>query len=68
MLGQVNVENKINFTFYNYVNSWRRVLNTGKTKFGVRELIYKVVTPDDDDDDDDDQLMMINCFCGIVDR
>ena len=42
---KVNIENIINFTFYNYVNSRRKVLNTGTTTFGVKELIYKVLTP-----------------------
>ena len=31
-------QNKINFTFCNYVNSRRRVQNTGRAKFGVKEL------------------------------
>ena len=37
--------NKINFTFCNYVNSRGRVQNTGRAKFGVKELILKSVTP-----------------------
>ena len=44
MLGLVNIENKINLTFYNSVNSWRRVLNNGTAKRGVKKLICKVVT------------------------
>ena len=32
-------QNKINFTFCKYVKSRRRVQNTGKAKFGVKELI-----------------------------
>ena len=31
-------QNKINFTFCNYVNSRMRVQNTGRAKFGVKEL------------------------------
>ena len=42
MLGQ---KNKINFTFCNYINSRRRVQNTGKAKIGVKELMKTVVTP-----------------------
>ena len=37
--------NKINLTFCNYVNSRGRVENTGRAKFGVKELILKSVTP-----------------------
>ena len=34
-----------NAFFYNYVNSQKRMQNTGRGKFGVKELIQKVVTP-----------------------
>ena len=37
MLGYVDIENKVNLTFY-------RVSNIGLGKFGVKELIYKFVT------------------------
>ena len=39
-LGWVNIENKINFTYTDYVNSRRRVQNTSTAKFGFRELIH----------------------------
>ena len=39
-----NIKNKIKFTFDNYVNSRMRKQNTGTAKFGVKGLIYEVVT------------------------
>ena len=40
MLGYFNIETAINLTFYSYLKSRRRVLNTGLAKIGVKELIY----------------------------
>ena len=37
------MENKINLSFYSEVKSWKRVLNTGLERMGIKKLIYKVV-------------------------
>ena len=31
-------------------------------------IFFRLILRDDDDDDDDDDELMMNCFCGMVDR